>query len=238
MKKPPPLNFSEAAKRGAYVYCYLRGKESKTAGAGTPYYIGVGSTRHRPYDKNHVVSIPENRSLIRIMRYDLTWEEALEWECFYIKLYGRKDVNTGILCNLTDGGEGAKGAVRSESFKENLRQRMLGNKLTEEQRQKIREARLGSKLTPETKAKLSLASKGKTQSPEWIEKRMAAHRGAKRTEATRALISEKAQGRRSPAVAAANSRRIWDEAARQRHSEAMKLAAAKRRQAKIHANVA
>ena len=44
----------------------------------------------------------------------MTWDEACTKEIEFIKLYGRKDNNTGILVNLTDGGEGTLGVIVSE----------------------------------------------------------------------------------------------------------------------------
>jgi hypothetical protein len=41
-----------------YVYAYLRTKDSKTAKAGTPYYIEKGKDK-RAYDLNRTVSVPK-----------------------------------------------------------------------------------------------------------------------------------------------------------------------------------
>lgn len=97
------VNYKEVADKGWFVYCYLR------VSNWTPYYIGISSTAHRPTAKNHTCVVPKNPVRIRMMRSGLTEEEAKEWEMFYIAHYGRKDIGTGILRNLTDGGEGRTG---------------------------------------------------------------------------------------------------------------------------------
>jgi hypothetical protein len=81
-----------------YVYAYLR--ENKK-----PYYIGKGRGL-RAYSTCRAIPKPKDRKNIVFLRTNLSEEESFHWESFYIKRYGRKDVNTGILRNLTDGGEG------------------------------------------------------------------------------------------------------------------------------------
>jgi predicted transposase YbfD/YdcC len=94
-----------------YTYAWLRAKDSKTAKAGTPYYIGKGKGRRAfrksgPIDKNNII----------IIAAGLTELSALALERRMIRWYGRKDKSTGILINLTDGGEGFSGYVRSKEL--------------------------------------------------------------------------------------------------------------------------
>lgn len=100
-----PVDFKAVAAKGAYVYCYLRED-------GSPYYIGIASNADRPFRTKHrhvqncIRPIPDRPELIRVMRSGLTWQEAGQWEKFYIAHYGRKDMGTGILRNRTAGGDG------------------------------------------------------------------------------------------------------------------------------------
>ena len=89
-----------------YTYAYLR--EDRT-----PYYIGKG-TGNRIYSVNRRMKPPKDKSRIIFLKKNLTEEEAFKHEIYMIAVLGRKDLGTGILQNLTDGGEGGSGRVLSE----------------------------------------------------------------------------------------------------------------------------
>jgi hypothetical protein len=83
-----------------YTYAYLRIDK-------TPYYIGKGRGR-RMFDRSNrrSCSLPKDRKRIIYLKKNLTEEEAFKHEKYMIDVFGRKDLGTGILRNLTDGGEG------------------------------------------------------------------------------------------------------------------------------------
>ena len=87
-----------------YTYAYLREDNS-------PYYIGMGKGIR--IHKQHLrgcqdIRPPRDRRIF--LKVNLSHEEAIKHEIRMIALYGRKDNGTGILRNLTDGGEGSTGA--------------------------------------------------------------------------------------------------------------------------------
>jgi hypothetical protein len=150
-----------------YVYAYIRSKDSKTAKAGTPYYIGKG-TENRRFRKHVNISIP-NKNFILIIENDLTEIGALAIERRLIKWWGRKNTGTGILLNRTDGGEGISGYKHTENAKNRIGQASIGrNKgpkiLSNETKRKISTSLKGKKKPPRTKEhalKISEALKGK-----------------------------------------------------------------------------
>jgi hypothetical protein len=107
-----------------YVYEYVRED-------GTPYYIGKG-TGNRAWAKheraNGIDMLPPDISRIRIIKENLTSSEATDLEMQLIGYYGRKDIQSGILRNMTDGGDGAPGRIysHSESTKEKISAALKG----------------------------------------------------------------------------------------------------------------
>jgi len=99
-----------------YVYAYLRENN-------TPYYIGKGRNK-RAYSKNHGIKPPKDKDRIVFWQTGLTEQVAFNLEIKYIKLFGRKDLGTGILRNLTNGGEGVSGPMSEEN--KQIRRRPYG----------------------------------------------------------------------------------------------------------------
>lgn len=86
------------------------------------FYIGIGETEFRAYNKDsrtkHWKNIAKKGYKVEILFIDLTWEQAIEKEKEFIKLYGRKDLGLGTLVNMTNGGEGTVGYKHTDISKE------------------------------------------------------------------------------------------------------------------------
>jgi hypothetical protein len=165
-----------------YVYAYLRSKDSQTARANTPYYIGKGKG-NRAFVK-HRVPVPADKANIIFLEDGLTESMAHDLESRLILQYGRKDIKTGILHNQTDGGEGNScpsdstrkkmaDAKRNEP-EETHRRRSIAAKnrprrsCTEETKKKISNANKGKKRTEDAKKKMSIAATGRPCSKKGI----------------------------------------------------------------------
>lgn len=135
-------------KKEYYTYAWLRED-------GTPYYIGKGKGK-RILTNNHNVNVPPKERRI-FLKQNLTEVDAFRHEVYMISILGRKDKGTGILRNLTDGGDGASGAIRSKEYRERVRQQMLN--MSQKQREHLRQ--LGLNMSKEQRNKISSSLRGK-----------------------------------------------------------------------------
>jgi hypothetical protein len=181
-----------------YVYSYLRKSDN------TPYYIGKGK-KNRAFETHGRISVPKDKSKIKFIKENLFESAAISLEIDLISFYGRKDIGTGILHNLTDGGDGLinLGPSTRKKMRENIKQGITGmlNKrhsvetikkmsasakrrgFTNEQRQKIKASlsgKLRGPMSEERKLAISLAKKGKSNG----------HIGMKHTDETKRKMRE------------------------------------------------
>jgi hypothetical protein len=151
------------------VYRHIRNDNNEV------FYIGIAKLESRPYSKFSRNSFWKNIVLktgykVEIIARPKTWEDCCELEEFLILEYGRKDLGTGSLVNLTNGGEGIIGNILSKETKEKISLANKGKKHSEETKAKMSLSGIGRLASDETKAKLSLAKKGKPLSNEHREK--------------------------------------------------------------------
>jgi hypothetical protein len=144
----------------AYLYRHIRLDRYE------PFYIGIGKEKSRCFEKVkrnkfwfNIVAKTDYK--VEILFDNLSWEDACKKEMEFIKLYGRKDLGTGTLCNLTIGGDGILGVVRTEEYREKLRQVNTGKKMSENSVQKLKEALKGRRHSEETKLKMGKTRKGR-----------------------------------------------------------------------------
>jgi len=156
-----------------YIYLHRRLDTSEI------FYVGKGSIKNRScYERAFV---KENRNVIwkRIVtktKYSvelfascINEHEAFRIEKELISLFGRKNLNKGSLCNLTDGGEGHLGIIASDELRKKRSINSKG-KRSETWVKSIQAARknggnggvvkLGDKLSEEWKQNISKAKTG------------------------------------------------------------------------------
>lgn len=174
-----------------YTYMWLRED-------GTPYYIGKGRGRRAFRTHWSGTKMRPAPTEDRIVIYPVDSEaEAFELEVALIWYYGRKDLGTGILRNLTGGGDGPAGQVFSVSARRKMRLSKVGNTYrrgstqTAESCRKNSEAHIGKAyaqghvVSPETRRVLSEKNMGHIVSEETINKLRISHKGVPWSQARR-----------------------------------------------------
>jgi hypothetical protein len=99
-----------------------------------PFYIGKGkgkrawdhlkpsNTSIHSYKNNVIKQIQTDgkEPSVEILHSNLSEKESLELECLYIEKFGRRNIGTGCLTNLTDGGDGTSGAIITEEHRQKV----------------------------------------------------------------------------------------------------------------------
>ncbi|XKM40339.1 NUMOD3 domain-containing DNA-binding protein [Rhizobium ruizarguesonis] len=188
-----PIAANDNVHRDYYVYAWLRP-------CGNPFYIGKGRGKRdkapkysNPLFQRIVSKLKASGKEANIIRLheNLDENEAHRLECIEIARYGRRNNGTGILANLTDGGEGASGHIMSEETRAKIGAVHAGKRLGPEHRAKLL-ARI-SDPSDETRAKMSEAQKGRKHTDATLAK-MSASNAMHRPE-IRAKVSAALTGR-------------------------------------------
>ncbi|MEJ5079775.1 NUMOD3 domain-containing DNA-binding protein [Ochrobactrum sp. MYb379] len=159
---------------------------------GVPFYVGKGKGKRAWHTYKRSVAFKEvyarGGCAVEIVDWFIHEAEAHAYEMVLIERYGRRDIGSGTLVNLTDGGDGssglskvvrakigaanrgnkyALGLVRSVETRARISKSKLGQKtrlgasLSEDTRKKISESLRGRPLTEDHRIKLSAISRGK-----------------------------------------------------------------------------
>jgi len=176
-------------------YVYLHIKED----TGEPFYVGKGKN-NRAYEtgkrrSNYWNNIVNKHGFdIIFLEIDLTEQEALEREIYWIKRIGRHNLGLGPLVNFTDGGEGTSGIKISEETREKMRIANTGKnkdrKHTDKSKLNMSLAQIGKQLSDDTKNKISKSNTGKIPGEYARKKASETHKDKNYTEETRNKISE------------------------------------------------
>lgn len=147
----------------AIVYRHIRLDKNEA------FYIGIGKTIKRAYSKsnrnNYWQNIAKNGYEVEIIFDNLSWDEAYRKEKEFIAYYGIKNNNTGMLVNLTDGGDGKVGFITPEQVKNKMSQTKKGHLTSNETKVKISNSLKGIAFTAERKINVSNGRKGKGIGP-------------------------------------------------------------------------
>jgi hypothetical protein len=159
-----------------------------------PFYIGIGINESRAYSiKNrnkHWRNIVDKCGYeVQILFDDLTYDKAKEKEIEFITLYGRYNVSKGLLCNLTDGGDGSIGYKPTEEALLKISQTSKDRVKTKEQIDKWRKNMTFTK-SEETKEKIRQTLLGKKHTEERKQNQRKAHLGKKLSQETKDKLSQ------------------------------------------------
>jgi hypothetical protein len=123
----------------AYLYRHIRLDKNE------PFYIGISNVNDnykRAYKKTsrnkHWSNIIKTTDYdVEILIDNLTIEDVKEKEKEFIALYGRIDLKTGSLVNLTDGGDGVLNMNENSELRNKLSKAAIGKKMSNQAKKKM-----------------------------------------------------------------------------------------------------
>lgn len=147
-----------------YVYAYLRSRDSDRGSKYSPYYIGKGRG-DRAFVTKRSINCPRDKSLIVFIQEGITESQAFALEKYAIATYGRLDKNSGILWNMTDGGEGCSGVIVSDETRAKIAKVRIGKKHHPDTCAKISKSKMGQRHSEKTRRQMSESRRGKKKGP-------------------------------------------------------------------------
>lgn len=133
--KETKQNITQIGQNDWTVYRHIRLDKN------IPFYIGIGKDTNRPYNKKDRSNFWKNiicktKYIVEILFDNLTKEQAIEKEKEFVKLYGRIDLKTGTLCNMTCGGDGTGVLNKDLEFlrRSKIKETLTGSKVSEQSR--------------------------------------------------------------------------------------------------------
>ena len=219
-----------------YVYVY---RDPRPLKANQPVYVGKGSgnrdlshwskgSHNKPFQD--FISHLKLRGHVALCERVLQTEseaEAFAKEVELIALYGRRNLGTGTLFNLTDGGEGGSGTVRTATHK------AVDSRFSTEHwqdplyRAKVIASQTAAQGTPEARAAKAVASAEAWADPEVRVKRQGGIAKARGTAESKAKTSAQAKAQWSDPAYAAKQTANNQEIANRAEVKAAKAAATK-----------
>lgn len=190
-----------------YIYTHTK------TGENIPFYVGKG-TGNRAYQttsrSDYWKNVSKHGYVVEFAFENLSEEDALQMEKDMIKTYGRRDLGTGCLVNLTDGGEGSAGYKHSEEHKQKISALNMGKVLSDSTRIKMSKPK-----SEETRKKMSLNAQNR--SIEHKRKLLEAQKRRIASEETKRKISAAKKGRKT-APHSEETKRKMSEAAKLRYA--------------------
>lgn len=141
-----------------YVYIHRRGDNNEV------FYVGKGkgkrSTSRKNRNKWWISIVAKYGYTVEILECELGESSAFDLEVETIKFYRECG---HILCNLTDGGEGASGRIHTSEAKAKISAARAGKPLSDTHKESLRKANIGIPKTEDQLKAMREAQKARTK---------------------------------------------------------------------------